>query len=805
MEKALDREKIRHLKGTEEDLETQEYKRLKEQLGLIRKANERYRFIYLMGKRPDGKVFFYVDSEPPDSKDYSPPGQIYDEADEAEEGVFQGKAWVGGPFEDRWGVWMSALVPVKEAEGNVIALLGIDIAAKDWRWLVFKNSIVSLFPVTMAFVIAMAGLFSAYSFFQKNRALSLLLESEGKVKRILDNAHDLIYRIELYPEPKVSFANQAFLRILGSGLATVDPNLILNSLIPEHRDTFLELLKGRLKVEDSVFLTFMGPNGEPIHTEHRMIPIKDKAGALVAIEGIGRDITSRIRAEEALKESQEFLKLVLDTIPVRVFWKDNNLKYLGCNRSFIKDTGFEDPEEIIGKDDFQMPWKAEAEAFRRDDMEVLNTQRPKLGYEESRKTPDGKIFWGRTSKVPLKNQKGEIIGVLGTYEDITEYKHFLQDQERAQRIEALGNLAAGIAHDFNNLLQGILGFVEMAKLRSEDLKIREYLMKASSAIEQAKGLTHQLLTFSKGGEPNLERLPLYPFVLDQVKLALGGRQVDLTLEQPEEELWADYDRTQLAQVIHNIVNNAVEAMREGGRLRVYASSLEIEGHHRLSEGKYVRISIEDSGPGISQEILERIFDPFFTTKEMGHGLGLAISDSIIKRHGGEIEVETQLGKGSTFHIYLPAKGPLLETQKKRETVQKIAQGPRRPYRILILDDEDMLREFLVEALQDMGYEVEEAKDGQTALQIFERAKSTGKKFDAMLLDLTVFGGLGGKDIIGKIRQIDKDIPAIVSSGYHDDPVIVNPQLYGFSDSITKPYRLEDLEATLKRYLLVNKI
>lgn len=203
--------------------------------------------------------------------------------------------------------------------------------------------------------------------------------------------------------------------------------------------------------------------------------------------------------------------------------------------------------------------------------------------------------------------------------------------------------------------------------------------------------------------------------------------------------------------------------------------------------------------------MEAIFDPFFTTKEMGHGLGLAISDSIIKRHGGEIEVETQLGKGSTFHIYLPAKGPLLETQKKRETVQKIAQGPRRPYRILILDDEDMLREFLVEALQDMGYEVEEAKDGQTALQIFERAKSTGKKFDAMLLDLTVFGGLGGKDIIGKIRQIDKDIPAIVSSGYHDDPVIVNPQLYGFSDSITKPYRLEDLEATLKRHLLVNKI
>lgn len=405
--------------------------------------------------------------------------------------------------------------------------------------------------------------------------------------------------------------------------------------------------------------------------------------------------------------------------------------------------------------------------------------------------------------MPLRNQKGEVIGVLGTYEDITEYKQFLQSQERAQRIEALGNLAAGIAHDFNNLLQAVLGFLDIAKFKSDDPKIKEYLSKASSAIEQAKGLTYQLLTFAKGGEPNLERLPLFPYVIDQVRLALRGRQVDLILEPPREELWADYDKTQLAQVIHNIVNNAMEAMKGAGKLRLYSSSLEVKNHSSLPEGKYVRLSVEDSGPGIRQEILDKIFDPFFTTKETGHGLGLAICYSIIKRHGGHIEVETELGKGSTFHIYLPAKEPLLEPSKDKERgFEKVSSKElMRSYRILVLDDEDMLREFLVEALGDMGYEVEEAKDGQTALEIFMKANDTGKAFDALLLDLTVFGGLGGKEIIGKIRQLNKDIPAIVSSGYHDDPVIVNPRKYGFTDSITKPYRLEDLEAILNKYLI----
>ncbi len=393
---------------------------------------------------------------------------------------------------------------------------------------------------------------------------------------------------------------------------------------------------------------------------------------------------------------------------------------------------------------------------------------------------------------------------LSIVRDITERKkmeaerlQFKDQYQQLQKLEALGVLAGGIAHDFNNLMGGIYGFVELARERSGDDEVFQYLSKAMNTIHRAKGLTAQLLTFAKGGAPVQHVGPLFPFIKETVCFMLSGSTIACTFDVSEDLRHCNFDENQIARVIDNIIINAQQAMPCGGTIAVAAKNIELNNNERLilKPGNYCKISIKDSGVGISREVLPRIFDPFFTTKATGHGLGLTTCFSIIKRHGGTIEVESEPGTGAAFHIYLPASSESAATEKATAPEKHRASG-----RILVVDDEDVMREAMGDMLEMFGYAVILIKEGKDAVDFFESEATANRSFAAILFDLTIPGGMGGRDAIVHLRAINADIPVFAISGYAEDPVMAHPENYGFTGSICKPFKMAELAAKLNNYL-----
>jgi PAS domain S-box-containing protein len=349
--------------------------------------------------------------------------------------------------------------------------------------------------------------------------------------------------------------------------------------------------------------------------------------------------------------------LVLNTIPVRIFWKDTKLNYLGCNQLFAEDAGCRSPEELIGRDDYSLGWREQAESYRRDDAETIRTESPKLQYEEIQTTPDGKKIWISTSKVPLRSVDGQVLGILGTYEDITQRKQAEEELVKLQNLESLSLLAGTIAHNFNNILMVILGNISFAKmLLPQDNAAYERLVTAETASLQAKDLTQQFLTFAKGGDPVKKSISVADILVIHGRLALSGAQSTCEYILPA-DLWRiEADESQIGQVLTNLLINAEQSMPKGGTIKVHGENILIEAKQKLplKQGRYVKISITDQGSGIPEEHLSKVFDPYFTTKKKGRGLGLASAYSILKKHGGHIKVESSSGSGTTFTLFLPA-------------------------------------------------------------------------------------------------------------------------------------------------------
>lgn len=379
--------------------------------------------------------------------------------------------------------------------------------------------------------------------------------------------------------------------------------------------------------------------------------------------------------------------------------------------------------------------------------------------------------------------------------DLEERAKLLEISQRNQKPEALGVFAGGIAHDFNNLLGGMIGYIDLARCYTGDARVSGYLDGCVTAVQCARGLTNQLLTFAKGGLPLLRSMSIFTALKESVSLALSGSNVASSFNV-EENLWPCLvDREQIGQVFCNIAINAVQAMPAGGMLKVKANNVTFgaKGHASLASGDYVKVSIIDQGDGIPQHILPNIFDPFFTTKSQGQGLGLAICHSIILRHGGAIDVFSELGEGTTFDVYLPAivQGPLEEVEKHSAPVIHKGRGL-----VIVMDDEEVMRDVMHDLLETMGYSVTCASDGLEAKNMLKTALAESKEISAMFLDLTVAGGLGGKEIISDLRSLAPTLPIIVMSGYADDPIMAQATRYGFTASIRKPFHREDLEKVL---------
>jgi CheY-like chemotaxis protein len=382
-------------------------------------------------------------------------------------------------------------------------------------------------------------------------------------------------------------------------------------------------------------------------------------------------------------------------------------------------------------------------------------------------------------------------------EDITARKLAETDLLRAQKLEAVGVLAGGIAHDFNNLLTAILGNISTVKRSlAQDDNIHKRLADAEKASLMARELTRQFLTFSKGGAPIKKTASIGDLIRESAILILRGSDVNCIFSI-DGDLWpVQADEGQINQVINNLVINAVEAMPGGGSIHIKAENfpLEPESGLPLKGGDYVKISVKDQGSGIPEDAVEKIFDPYFTTKPTGTGLGLSTSYSIVKNHNGYIGVESRPGLGTVFSIYLPAS----------EDNVVAAKIPDLPVpgkgRVLVMDDEKIIRTAAGLMLKDLGYSAEFARDGQEAVETYKKAKELKRPFDAVIIDLTVRGGMGGKETIKKLVEIDPGIKAIVSSGYSKDPIMANYSQYGFCGVVEKPYTLNELSHVLHRVI-----
>jgi PAS domain S-box-containing protein len=373
---------------------------------------------------------------------------------------------------------------------------------------------------------------------------------------------------------------------------------------------------------------------------------------------------------------------------------------------------------------------------------------------------------------------------------------------KMEKISSLGILAGGIAHDFNNILTGILGNISLAVLTfAGEPEIYPILQDTEKAALRAKELAQQLLTFAKGGAPVKQLASLIEIIQDSISFACRGSQAVYEFTCTE-ELWAvEIDHGQISQVFQNLALNAVQSMPNGGTITIRVENLLLKADSGLplKEGKYVRISLQDQGVGIAPDILPKIFDPYFTTKPEGSGLGLAAAYSIINKHDGLITVESTLGEGTTFHVFVPASEKQLPSPS--EVDREILTGTGK---ILVMDDKELVRQVVGKILHRLGYEAEFAQHGTEALGKYVKAQAAGEPFDAVILDLTIPGGMGGKETIEQLLEIDPQAKAIVSSGYADDPTMTNYLDVGFSGIIKKPYRIHEVGREVKRVLTENR-
>jgi two-component system sensor kinase FixL len=532
-------------------------------------------------------------------------------------------------------------------------------------------------------------------------------------------------------------------------------------------------------------------------TVHTPITVSVFFMGIVAAMGyeLSQDVLRAARLSDDLRESQEQMALATDAVNLGIWVRD-----LVRNEVWVTDKW----RELLG---FAKSDRVDLTSFLQklhpEDREAVSQTFDKAvsgegGYETEYRVPlpDGQTRWIASRGRVEFNATGKPVLMRGAFLDITARKQVEEELFRGRKLESLGVLAGGIAHDFNNFLTIIAGNIALAKMHLEQADpVFGILEQAAMACKRAASLALQLLTFGKGGAPVRKPSALDGAIKDAVELARAGAMVTIELVLAR-DLWsAEIDLEQISQALYNILLNARQAMPEGGIIEVRAENVVFDADSlSLRDGGYVMISVRDHGCGIAADVLPRIFDPYFTTKKNGSGLGLATVHAIIAKHDGHLTVQSMPSIGTTFSVYLPACKS--EQPAESPVGQKLQTGSGR---ILVMDDEEALRTLLAQILNRLGYEVECARDGTEAINLYQKAKIAGHRFDLVLVDLTIPGGMGGKEVATRLREVDDSVILIASSGYSNTPIMSEFRKHGFDDVLSKPWSPVHLSEVLGRH------
>jgi PAS domain S-box-containing protein len=620
-------------------------------------------------------------------------------------------------------------------------------------------------------------------------------ENEEQLRAIFNSSKDAIV---ISKKGIVELVNKSYLEMFGySQPEEIIGKSILLNISPGEIDKIKDFINRRYSGLDAPYYyesAGLRKNGTEFPFEVN-VGMYELNGEKYSV-GIVRDITERKRSEAALKNSEEkFAKAFLASPDILFLTSLEDGIIVETNERIEKILGYT-RNEIIGKSPIDLNiW--EDISLRDEYVEAVKKEGSIHDKDVNFITKRGTLINALLS-AELIELHGEKF-ILGTIRDITERKRMEEELLRTQKLESLASLAGGIAHDFNNLLGGIYGYIELAEEIAADNQLKEYLEKSISTIDRARDLSRQLITFAKGGAPAQSIGHLFPHIADTVKFALSGSNISYEFDI-ENGLWlSNYDKNQISQVIDNIVINAKQAMPDGGRLIISARNIELSDreHSILESGKFIKISIRDYGNGMTKELMQRIFDPFFTTKPSGHGLGLATCYSIIRKHGGAIDVESKINEGSTFHIFLPAT-----TGIPAETLEPSDLTFRGNGTFVVMDDEKVIRDAISNMIKSLGYNVKVFSDGYSVIDFFKKEAEEGRHITGAILDLTVPGSMGGKDAVLLLKEISPGTFFFATSGNSDNLVISRPQDYNFTASISKPFRKSELVQLLSKHIKI---
>lgn len=514
-------------------------------------------------------------------------------------------------------------------------------------------------------------------------------------------------------------------------------------------------------------------------------------------------VDAKIEAErinQELRTAGARLQALLDNYPVGILFVSYDRVIKRVNAEMSRISGYSQAELVGNTTRMFYPSQEIYEANGRKNYPILH-QTGFLELQNDLLRKDGTSVTCNWRARTIITEDG-LEGVVWSVEDLSQRLRLEEELLKIKKLESVGVLAGGIAHDFNNILVAIIGNISLAeRLIEGQPQVSELLSRAVRASVRAKDLVVKLLTFASGGDPVRVTASLPELLRESVPFVLSGSNVKCEYDIPE-SLWpVNMDKGQIDQVIQNLVLNADQSMPHGGILRISCANTTVAADEilGLQAGRYVRMQICDTGHGIDEQHIDRIFDPYFSTKEKdsnkGSGLGLSIVHSIITKHDGIITVSSVLEKGTTFTIYLPALEGEQVRQEVREEIIMSGRG-----RIMIMDDEEIVRRVVCDMLKYLGFVGIEAKDGEEALQIYRSCRDGGQDIDAVIMDLTIPGGMGGEEAVGRLLALDPQAKVIMSSGYCNDPIVKNYRQAGFCSIVSKPYQILDLSRVLAAVL-----